>query len=586
MKSFVKNFSLSVVFLLLGTNCIYSQRKQNISFAEQKYNEMQQTLAKGWNTWDTRSVMRHVLLPYGTAVDLNLISSDGERNTDYFIGKRDKDAALLHPGTHTYNGYYTDMVATWSGVSVRVESASEGQSEVIVITPQTNNVKGGKIAITLQSLWKRDNTFKISNEDFTVSSCFDHLNLSGKVFGYIIKQNADEFIMSADEPIIIICGNAFNKEQALSFVKQHKDDIASSVKSKYGDCYDEYNAMQSALGWNTIFDPTINKTITPVARFWSVNQSSNSDLGGFVLFCWDTYFASMMFSVDCKELAYSNAVEITNGITDDGFVPNFRTEYYKTRDRSQPPVGSLAAWTIYSKYKEKWFLELLFDKLMSWNRWWDKSRNTNGLLCWGSSPVKPITYRYWEWGGVNENQGAEYESGLDNSPMYDGISFDAERHQQKLNDVGLNSLYVMDCNMLAKIADVLGHKEEQEELLSRGKKYSENLSRLWDEHDGMYYNMHTDTNKFNYRTSPTNFYPLLVDHPSSKQADKIVKKHLLNPEEFWGQYVIPSTPHNDPAFKDNRWVLIISFFELFVPPEPFMWNTTHFIYCKFNINLS
>jgi translation initiation factor 1 (eIF-1/SUI1) len=37
---------------------------------------------------------------------------------------------------------------------------------------------------------------------------------------------------------------------------------------------------------------------------------------------------------------------------------------------------------------------------------------------------------------------------------------------------------------------------------------------------------------------------------------------------------------------DIRWVLIISFFELFVPPEPFMWNTTHFIYCKFNINLS
>jgi hypothetical protein len=37
---------------------------------------------------------------------------------------------------------------------------------------------------------------------------------------------------------------------------------------------------------------------------------------------------------------------------------------------------------------------------------------------------------------------------------------------------------------------------------------------------------------------------------------------------------------------DYRWVLIISFFELFVPPGSFMWNTTHFIYCKFNINLS
>jgi hypothetical protein len=41
--------------------------------------------------------------------------------------------------------------------------------------------------------------------------------------------------------------------------------------------------------------------------------------------------------------------------------------------------------------------------------------------------------------------------------------------------------------------------------------------------------------------------------------------------------------HRDTQY---RWVLIISFFELFVPPEPFMWNTTHFIYCKFNINLS
>ena len=31
----------------------------------------------------------------------------------------------------------------------------------------------------------------------------------------------------------------------------------------------------------------------------------------------------------------------------------------------------------------------------------------------------------------------------------------------------------------------------------------------------------------------------------------MMKEHLLNPEEFWGEYVIPSVPRNDPAFKNN-----------------------------------
>ena len=31
----------------------------------------------------------------------------------------------------------------------------------------------------------------------------------------------------------------------------------------------------------------------------------------------------------------------------------------------------------------------------------------------------------------------------------------------------------------------------------------------------------------------------------------MMKEHLFNPEEFWGEYVIPSVPRNDPAFKNN-----------------------------------
>ncbi|MBL7112335.1 MAG: hypothetical protein ISS19_10390 [Bacteroidales bacterium] len=91
-----------------------------------------------------------------------------------------------------------------------------------------------------------------------------------------------------------------------------------------------------------------------------------------------------MFSMDNKELTYANAIEITHEITESGFVPNFAaTNDLKSRDRSQPPVGSMTVKEIYKKYPEKWFLHEVFDDLLTWNRWWPENRNTDGLHCWG-----------------------------------------------------------------------------------------------------------------------------------------------------------------------------------------------------------
>ena len=57
--------------------------------------------------------------------------------------------------------------------------------------------------------------------------------------------------------------------------------------------------------------------ITPVSRLWSIGN------GGYVLFCWDNFFAGLMASLGCRELAYSNLREILNEQTPSGFVPNF-----------------------------------------------------------------------------------------------------------------------------------------------------------------------------------------------------------------------------------------------------------------------
>jgi neutral trehalase len=70
----------------------------------------------------------------------------------------------------------------------------------------------------------------------------------------------------------------------------------------------------------------------------------------------------------------------------------------------------------------------------------------------------------------------------------------------------------------------------------------------------MFLNKDLHTGELSHRTSPTNFYPLLARAATPVQAQRMIRDHLLNPQEFWGKWVIPATPRNDPAFADqNYW---------------------------------
>lgn len=515
---------------------------------------MQSKLATGWNTWDTRSVLSHVLLPYGVAIDLNLINEDNERINTFRIGERYTDAPVMRPGPHTYDGYYTDISLEWKGNKLRVQSAAEGLKCVILITPLDNNYTGGHLIVAPKTLWYRYNGVAVEGNHFSFNPGGTDLKIDGIVTGDFKEEKNHEIFLSADKPVLICCQEKMTQTEAEEFIRSHADNIEEESREKYGEYYDVYNAMQSVLSWNNIYDPSIRKVVTPISRSWSVGRSANPSLGGFSLFCWDTYFASIMLSVGNKELAYANAVEMTNGITESGFIPNFHQDNdFKSRDRSQPPVGSLAVWNIYKKYKEKWFLECVYDNLLAWNRWWNNNRNVDGLLCWGSTPYEKKTYRRSEWVNVNTTVGGALESGLDNSHMFDGVLFDKEKHVQMQNDVGLSGLYIMDCKILAKIAGEMGHTEDASELRERAMHYGKNLNKLWDEKRGFYYNRRTDSGELNRRISPSNFYSMLASTPTQKQAERMIKEHFFNPEEFWGEWIIPSTPHNDAAFNDNNY---------------------------------
>ena len=112
----------------------------------------------------------------------------------------------------------------------------------------------------------------------------------------------------------------------------------------------------------------------------------------------------------------------------------------------------------------------------------------------------------------------------------------------------------MDCAALAEIAEVLGRTAEAAELRERAEQYAASLQTLWDEKTGMFLNRRTDTGEFSHRLSPTNFYPLLGEVATQQQAERMIDEHFYNPEEFWGEWILPSIARNDPAYPDqNYW---------------------------------
>jgi len=304
--------------------------------------------------------------------------------------------------------------------------------------------------------------------------------------------------------------------------------------------------MRTCLAWDTIYESENDQICSPVSRLWNIHW------GGYVLFDWDTYFSALIASVENKQLAYANAIAITHEKTEAGFIPNFgAADDDKSRDRSQPPVGSLVVREIYRKYREKWLVEYLFEDLLTWNRWFAEHRMlSNGQLCWGSDPYEGRNGKHWETAGVNELLGAALESGLDNSPMYDDIPFNKATHLMELADVGLTGLYITDCENLAELADLTGRKEGAE-LRERAEKSKAGLEEMWDEEFGLYCNKRSDTGEFNRRISATNFYALYSDRVSKERAERMMKEHFFNPKELYGEFIIPMTARNDPAYKDQ-----------------------------------
>ncbi len=547
-------------------------RPNSISMPESaEYKEVQARLAEGWNTWDVHSVATHVLLPNGLAVHVGLQHNTTEGRDAFLatalIGRLTPDAEKVFPGPHSWDGSYTELRIAWKGHEWRIQSAHEGGDLVLLATPLPSgklSALAPTIVFSADYLWNRSGSTSRHADSIVATdprgtipiycTCEagpgqDHdATGNGEATRPAVSLPVTGPYFAADftGPVGISTGQRRSIEQIRKIIERERGAYESSVSSA-GKTAPIVDAIQTTLGWDTIYEPEKERVVSPVSRVWSVSW------GGYVIFDWDTFFAASLAGIRDRDLAYADAMETLREETAEGFVPNYaRAGGWKSSDRSEPPVGSITVLGLYEKFHDLWLVRDAFDPLLRWNRWWAEHRDMDGYLTWGSDGEnEPVNL---DDRSVGTRQGAILESGLDNSPMYDSATYDKNRRQLEYADVGLMSMYIADCDALAQMATDLGKTAEARELMQRSARYREKLATLWNPQVGIFLNKDLHTGKFNTRLSPTNFYPLLAKAASPDQAQRMIQEHLLNPREFWGQWVIPSIERDDPAFKDqNYW---------------------------------
>ena len=536
----------------------------------QQYEEVQKRLAGGWNTWDVHSVATQVLLPEGLAIHVGMKHNTGEFGDaflgDALIGSFGPDAPVVTPGPHAWDGSYTSVDFAWKGHRWRVESAHDGDDLVMLVTPLKSSDRSRlppTVVFSVGFLWNLGAGMVTAGGKTPilttgVSGAIEVDCTCGENPPPLANVPVDVPYLAADltGPVGVSAQTIDVENQTP--VKPHTLEQIQTVITRQKRAYEAsvaaagknaplLDAIETTLGWDTIYEPEKQRVISPVSRVWSVSW------GGYVLFDWDTFFAATMASIGDKDLAYANALETLREETPQGFVPNYaRAGNWKSTDRSEPPVGAITVLGLYQKFHDRWLIEDAYAPLLNWNRWWNEHRQMQGFIVPGSDPqnepANPDDGSRGTW------QGAVYESGLDNSPMYDGTFYNPQTHLLEYADVGMTSLYIADCDALAEIADALNKTAEAKELRDRAERYRTKLATLWDERAGIFLNKDLHSGQSNTRLSPTNFYPLLAKAATPDQARMMIEKHLLNPDEFWGRWVIPSIARNDPAFKDqNYW---------------------------------
>lgn len=248
------------------------------------------------------------------------------------------------------------------------------------------------------------------------------------------------------------------------------------------------------------------------------------------LYDWDLYFEGIFLSYLGSHEYCRNGVEMfLDQQHESGFIARtMGIVYPKPRHHFKPFLAQIALLGSRQSGDYRWLRGKYYEKLKLYLRYWFRhcDADKNGLCFWDGSD----------------------HSGLDNQVLrlgYDGV--------MEYEGVDLNCYLVRELWAMSELAKELGRDED----VGTYKKHGHALARMidevfWDEQDGFYYDRSEITGSLNRKKSVTGFLPMWLGVAPRARIERLVREHLLNPQEFWLPYPLATWAKNEEGYYQER----------------------------------
>jgi glycogen debranching enzyme len=217
---------------------------------------------------------------------------------------------------------------------------------------------------------------------------------------------------------------------------------------------------------------------------------------------------------------------------------------------TQPPVLALAVEAIYTKSNNRQFLARVVPKVSAYHHWLASTRDPyqSGLLSIISADES----------GMDELPVFQYAGGLKHNNFWvfhyfnrkadvrnKFYGYDLQRILRAdyftVKEIIFNCIYIESSRALARLHRVLGDSESAAVADQRAKVCTDALMNLcWNDQDQIFYPVYSKRNKTIPVKTVTSLVPLFLTDLDAAYAERLIKTHLLNPNEFNLPYPIPS----------------------------------------------
>lgn len=262
------------------------------------------------------------------------------------------------------------------------------------------------------------------------------------------------------------------------------------------------------------------------------------------LWLWDSAMHALAFRHVDPELARNQIRAILEYQLPDGMLPDAvydegvvsEIDHPIYAEVTKPPILAWAGLKLHETEPDLQFLNDIYIPLVRWNAWWFSMNDddVDGLAQYNHP----------------------YSSGLDDSPLWD--------YGMPVESPDLNTYLCIQMGSLAMMAEFLGMDSEAKMWRRRSEAIVHRMIQdFWDEESGVFRAMHG--NESIPVITPFNLYPIWTGQLPDDIRSRLIG-HLTNPDEFWGEHILPTVARNDPHYDPNTmwrgpiWVNINYFF--------------------------